>query len=527
LLEDATAAFIDAVPERAFDEPLMAMLRAEGFEEVRLTHGQTEFGKDIVAKRDGKQWAFQSKAGNIGQPEWRNLEGQLNELRRSNYSGPEFDPDLPREPVLVLTGRLAGNAPLSANEYNRQAKERGEPELTIWNRDELLSRLSGNPDAVLRGTVDGGMLSMLGSVAEGGATMDSVEQFSRRWDSFPPGELSSRGVIEASVVCAGLQRATRLDLACHLSLCLVRAAWANDQAGEEAFVVAEAGGELFDAYARELWASCDDDLLRKRGVVSRFASGGWASYPVFCSRLAEILGLLGVRAALREDADSEAEIADWLARFVYSQPGVAHPLSDRFAVSMVPSVLLLQKHKPRAAKKLLEKTTVWLSDRYERGGDGLAGWGIPPIDETERVFGGAFEHVRRRGRRTQSHVASLSLDLAAICGYRNLYGDIRNDHLAARLVPVVLRCPDGPDQYVLTGEANRWELNPEYPDALPRDRRLDIPHHREACNPRRLVRDGRSWDLLAVSAALRDRHFLDAISSVYDAISSSADPLAR
>jgi hypothetical protein len=521
LLDDATAAFIDSVPERAFDEPLMALLRAEGFQEVRLTHGPTEFGKDVVAKRDGKQWAFQSKAGNIGQPEWRNLEGQLNELRRSDYSGPEFDRRLPREPVLVLTGRLVGNAPLAADEYNRQAKERGEPELTIWNRDELLSRLSGNPDAVLRGTVDGGMLSMLGSVEEGNVTMDFVEQFSRRWDSFPPNELSSRGVIEASVICAGLQQASRLDLACHLGLCLVRAAWANDRAGEEASVIAEAGGELFDAYARELWGSCDDGLLRKRGVICRFASGGWASYPVFCSRLAEILGLLGIRAALRESPDSEAQIADWLARFIYAQPGVAHPLSDRFAVSLVPAVLLLQKHKSRAAKKLLEKTTVWLSDRYERGGDGLAGWGISPIEETERVFGGAFDHVRLRGRRTQSHVGAITLDLAALCGYRKLYGDIRNDHLAASLVPVVLRCPDGPDQYILTGESNRWELNPDYPDALPRDRKLDIPHHREARSPRRLVRDGRSWDLLAVSAALRDRHFLDAIEGIKDELASA------
>ena len=244
---------------------------------------------------------------------------------------------------------------------------------------------------------------------------------------------------------------------------------------------------------------------------SRFASpGAWAAYPVLCSRLAEILGLLGVRGALGQSSDVE-EIADWLARFVYSQQGVAHPLSDRFAVGLIPSVLLLQKHKPRAAKKLLEKTTVWISDRYENGADGLASWGTKPADEIDRAFGGAFEHIRLRGRRSSSHVASVTLDLAALCGYRKLYGDIRNDHLAARVVPVVLRCPDGPDQYVLTGEANRWELNPDYPDALPSDRHLDIPHHNEADNPRALIRAGRPWDLLAVSASLRDRHFFDAI----------------
>ena len=45
MLDDAVDAFLDAVGERAFDEPLMAMLRAEGFTDVRLVHGQAEFGK--------------------------------------------------------------------------------------------------------------------------------------------------------------------------------------------------------------------------------------------------------------------------------------------------------------------------------------------------------------------------------------------------------------------------------------------------------------------------------------------------
>ncbi len=518
MLDDAVAAFIDGVPERAFDEPLMALLRAEGFEEIRLTHGPAEFGKDVVARRDGKQWAFQSKAGDIRQSDWRGLVGQLDELRISDYSGPEFDSRLPREPVLVFTGRLLGNAPLAADEYNRKAQERREPVLKFWNRDELISRLSGNPDAVLRGSVDGGLLSMLGSVAEGEATMDTVQAFARRWETFSAEDLSSRGVIEASIVCSRLNQASRCDLACHLALCLLRAAWANDQVGGIASVIADAGSELFDAYAREIWSSCDDDLLRKRGVIARLTSpGGWAAYPVFCSRLTELLGLLGVRSALLQGSDVE-EIAEWLARFIYSQPGVAHPLSDRFAVSLIPPVLLLQKYKPRAAKKLLEKTTVWLSDRYENSGDGLAPWGTTSADEVDRLFGGAFEHIRLRGRRGSSHVASVTLDLAALCGFRKLYGDIRNDHIAARIVPVVLRCPDGPDQYVLTGEANRWELNPDYPDALHLNRRLDIPHHREIDEPRALVNAGRPWDLLAVSASLRDRHFLDAVSASLDAI---------
>ena len=139
------------------------------------------------------------------------------------------------------------------------------------------------------------------------------------------------------------------------------------------------------------------------------------------------------------------------------------------------------------------------------------------------MFGGAFEHIRLRGRRTHSHVAAVLLDLAALSGFKTVYADIRNDQEAVKLVPVVLRCPDGPDQYRLTGEANRWEHNPLYPDELPTEAgALDIAHHREAESPRRLVADGRAWDMLCVSSALRDRHFLDAIVTVKHELDSKS-----
>jgi Restriction endonuclease len=518
LLDDAVAAFLDSVSERAFDEPLLALLRADGFSEVRLTHGQSEFGKDIIAKRDGAQWAFQSKAGNIGVGEWRLLTGQLDELRLSDYAGPEFDATLARRAVLVTTGRLVGNANLAASEYNKRARDRSEPEVELWNRDELISRLSGNTDAVLRGAIDGALLTTIGSVTDKTMTMASIEAFTRRWDAFPPGELSGRGVVEASLVCAHLEETTRLDLACHLALCLVRAAWANDDVdSDEKVTVANAAGGIFDVYAQNLWLRCDDEMVRKWGTISLSGASAWATYPVMCVRLAEILGLLVLRLHLQGDGTTADRISAWLASFVYSQPGVAHPIGDQFAVSLVPPLIVLGSFKPQAAQKLLTKTTVWLCDHYEKGADGLAPSNANASEEIDRAFGGTMDHVRLKGKRTISFTAAICLDLAAICHFRKPYEDIRNDQLAVGIVPAILRCPDGGDQYLATGEANRWELNPEYPDQLPRGGDLDIPHHRESATPRKLVREGRAWDLLAISSALRDRHFLDAIQWTFDA----------
>ena len=145
MLEGAVDAFLNGVTERGFDEPLLALLRAEGFERVRLTHGSAEFGKDVIAQKGGEQWAWQSKAGNVGQGDFRQMTGQLDELRLSNYAHPDFDADLPRRPVLVTTGRLTGNAPLSLREYNERAHARGETELEHWGRDILVGKWRATP----------------------------------------------------------------------------------------------------------------------------------------------------------------------------------------------------------------------------------------------------------------------------------------------------------------------------------------------------------------------------------------------
>jgi hypothetical protein len=55
LLDNAVAAFLDSATERAFDEPLLALLRAQGYSDVHLVHGAREFGKDVIARKTGEQ----------------------------------------------------------------------------------------------------------------------------------------------------------------------------------------------------------------------------------------------------------------------------------------------------------------------------------------------------------------------------------------------------------------------------------------------------------------------------------------
>jgi hypothetical protein len=509
LLDDAVAAFLDVASERALDEPLMAVLRNRGYSHVALMHGPQEWGKDIVARKDDEQWVFQSKAGDVGQAAWRQMTGQLDELRLSNYGGPEFDRRLPRRCVLILSGRLVGNSPLAAAEYNERAVHQGTPTVEIWNRDWLLGELSGNPDAVLRGSIDGALLTIMGAAERHQVDMATVERFARRWDAFPDERLPNLAIVEATLVAATLAKAERLDLACHAALCLAKAAWAGASLRPSAAVAADAGRALFRLHAEALWLECDERLLDALSLARISGPSAWITYPVKCLRIAEILGLYGL--LLDADVDGQgADIAEWLAGFRRAQPGTAHVVGDLYAVSVIPMALLLDRYKPQDAEDLLEEVTAWLCDQLEVGRGGLAGSNSTPDEEIERLFGTPLEHVQVTARRTRSLLAAVLLDLSLLLERPRLYADIRNDLEAVGAVPVLLACPDDAGQYSIVSDNNRWVANPPYPDALPLQAGREPTHLRSENEDRCLLRSNRSWDLLAVSSALRDRYFTGA-----------------
>jgi hypothetical protein len=510
LLSDAVGAYLESVAERAFDEPLMALLRARGFTSVRLVHGAREFGKDVIAQRDGEQWGFQSKAGDIGQPEWRTLTGQLDELRVVNLGHGAFDTELPRRAVLVTTGRLVGNAPELYSDYNKRANEKGEPELELWDRDILLGQLAGDPESVLSGSMDGQLMLILGAAESRSVTMHELEVFSRRWMTWKTDRLAGLALIEAALVCEKLRGVDRLDLACHLALCLVRAVWASGAASLPEDTSAEAAQSLFETYSRMLWERCDEELL-EHPLLNNIEFGGWVTYPVRCVRLAEILGLLAL-VVKESDAEISEKISRWLVAFCERQPGVAHPISDQYAVSVIPVVLALAAVDREAAETHLKRCTVWLCDRYERNALGLAREDATPDEEIEYLIGGPFESVQLE-RRPDSLVASVLLDLAAVLGFSDLYADIYNDVRAVRICPQVLRLADGPDQYSRTGSGNRIDPNVDFAESLTGGGEVIAPHHNDNTGESQ-VTNGETWDLLAIGSALRDRYYVRALASL-------------
>ncbi len=519
MLDDAIDAWLSSVSERASYEPLLAMLRTEGYEDLHLVHGQREFGKDLIGKRGGEQWGWQVKAGDIGQSDWREIDGQLTELRTLNLGHGSFDLARPRRAVLLTTGRLTGNAPDLFREHNRQGRERGEVELELWDRDTLIGKLSGNPHAALRSSLDAELLGALASVQAAKATMDSIETFSRRWTDWEPERLASVAMIEAAILCETLKQQQRLDLACHLALSLLRGVWASTGLGDSS-AVADAAGRLFETYAIELWSECDDRLLAEKGLVGFSGASAWVTYPIRCARIGELLGLLSIR--LRDsDAELSGEIAAWIARFAQVHPALARPVSDAYALSLIPAVLTIASVNPVVAVGVLREGAVWLTKMSEPDQFGLAGIDADPAEQIGRLLGNTLESVQYP-RRPSSLLAAVLLDLCAVLGEAELYADALNDFRACDICPQSIRLGEGRDCCLRDGDSNGLELNVDYAAKLPGGQPPAAHHSDEAGST--LCAAGRAWDLLAIGAALRDRYFVRAITAVIAASAGHQAP---
>ena len=511
MLDAAVAAYLEHVGERAFDEPLIALLRAHGYTDVHLVHGGSEYGKDTIAKRGGCQFAFQSKAGDINLSGWRGLTGQLDELRRNRLSHPAFDLSLPRQCVLVTTGRLNSPASLAAQDYDGWVREHGEPGLTVWTADRLTEMLLTDPSAALRESADASMLALLADIEDYSVDMDKVEVFSERWLDGPLAELAGIGTLELGLVADRLVATNRLDLACHLCLAMVRGAWAaNGDRDGAAVTVADAAAQLFDVYALQLRAAVTEVVADRRGLLFGDPPSNWVTYPARATRTGELLGLLALRQ--REQGDVAADATTKvLAQLVETHPGTAHPISDRYATCAIPMVLALSHGHRDHAVQLVRWMTSWLADRYDPEALGLAASDATAERELQYLLGSPFEFIDLR-RRQDSYLAAVLGDLAAVLEDAQLYDDVRNETLAVRVVATLVQADDRPTQFRRSGVGVVRVMPAEYTDTLPEDS-VPAAHHRRSEDGVLLVRLDRSWDLLAVQSVLRDRHWVAACRS--------------
>jgi hypothetical protein len=518
MIESVIANYLDSVEEREFDEPFMALLRANGFTDIHFLHGAFEFGKDFIAKgMDGDtycQFCFQTKAGNIGISDWGNARRQIDEMRTNRIAHAAFDRGLPVRAVFVTTGRLVGAARASSQEYKEYLRSLGELDFTVWEREDLIQKMSHSPEVGLAGSSEGPLHAALGKIDAGEMDLLELERFSRRWIAMPEAQAGLwRSAVEASVIANRLRLKDRLDLACHTGLSLVRAAWASTHGAVPpdavGLRVADVGRGMFHHYASAIWSRCgEEDLDPLAFIHAHEISTAFVTYPVRCLSLMEILSLLALLKLERKEPDVYG-IIEYISSFTESQPGTAHPISDRWALSLIPlSLLLAGAGRAARVESLLTEVTRWIGDRYEGDSFGLASPRATPEEEVNYLLGTPFEHVELQ-RRSESLVSTVVLDLAAILKMGELYRVARNEFLAVNAMSCVVETLDTAGQYIHGAEDTRYEPNIPYKESwAPTDEWKVSPHHTRAPASYYLDRIGQPWDHLAVSSVLRDRLFL-------------------
>jgi len=516
MLNDIVEHYLDSLEEREFDAPFIALLRALGYFDIHFLHGTFEFGKDFIAKAivDGleTQFAFQTKAGDINLQSWNEIRGQIDMLRTDATAHPSFDSTLPRKAMLVTTGRLVGAAPVAAQNYRVHLVQQREITFTTWDKQDLIERIATNPQVLLASDAQGGFLMLIGQIDEGKVTEQDVERYSRRWLSSP--KTLSQLTIEAAVIAQRLRLAARLDLSCLTALALIRAAWTRTHANEPidlmAVSTADAAQQMFRQYAWDLYDRCGEGMFDPIGFLRNHGSlASHVTYPVLCLRIVEVLGLLYLLDA-PEDRSRKEELGTFVVSFIRTNPGVAHPTSDRWAVSLIPAALTsVRCGEPHTIRDLLQKVAKWVADRYDSKGLGLSGVDSDAREEVDRLLGDSFEHIQI-SRRPESYLATVVLDLAAVLGLGELFNTARNEFLAVDLVPTLIESPDTTAQYTLESGELSFTPNVEYAESWePKDGWKVAPHHERARSDYYLQRLARYWDHLALSSVLRDRHDLE------------------
>jgi hypothetical protein len=529
LLRNVLASYIETLTERQFDIPLLCILMKNGFYDIHFTHGMFEFGKDFIAKKvEGDkviQYVFQSKGGNISLSEWGQIRWQIEEARINPLSHPSFDSNLERKVVLITTGRLVGGATLSAQQYNERCISEGQIGFTVWDIDSLIEMmLSGDvsPLGLIEETPE--LLSVLANLKKNGSNFKELETYSRSWieKCLNKDKRTFLGtILESALFTHELIKSNRITLAAYVSLFPIRAMlYALHESGDSVPSWAKECLELaenhFLSHALSLLDVLKQDYKEHESIFYKHTAGihSFIAYPVICSQIMEIMGLLGLLQLKRQEVKEAKETADILETLIRRNSGFFSPLSDRYAISIVPPSLLFAKfNKMEACRLLIRRIAVWVCNRYELSEAGLASTYATEEEEIKTLLGYAYEFIDLPKRR-ESYLATVLIDLAAIFGLTDLYEDILNDISAVGIHPCSVETKNTPGQYIMNGDAIyspvvRFKEKLIKGEDWRNTSQVEIDE--TFCFKNHLW-----WELLSVATVLRDRHYINDLKLILE-----------
>jgi hypothetical protein len=142
VIERAIENWLTRTNERNYQAAFCQVLMHQGHRVLySSSHGPMEQGKDIITiGPDGECHAYQTKTGDIGLSEWRNIAGEIQELVELPVDYPGVDKSRPHAAYLVTNGTIKDPVRIQINDRNEdnQRKNRQYAHLEVIGKDSLL-----------------------------------------------------------------------------------------------------------------------------------------------------------------------------------------------------------------------------------------------------------------------------------------------------------------------------------------------------------------------------------------------------
>lgn len=143
MIERLIENWLTSTNERGYMPAFCQLLVSQGYQLLYISpHGPDEAGKDIVAKNPkGKLECFQLKNGNISLPEFRKIEGEIEELLKHPIIHPSVSTEERYNSFLVVNGRV--NDPVRTRIKQRNDANWNESRTTkldYFQREQLTQR---------------------------------------------------------------------------------------------------------------------------------------------------------------------------------------------------------------------------------------------------------------------------------------------------------------------------------------------------------------------------------------------------